>query len=75
MDLLKTLKDLGKGADYIETNNYYFQTHTCPADGKEKKIMLDYTLSSDVVDNILRIGICKDCGQVYYHKDFSAKSF
>ncbi len=75
MDLIESLKELGGGKDYVETNNYYFQNHLCEADGKNKKIMLDYTLSSDVSDNIIRLGICRECGRIYYHRDFKDGSF
>lgn len=73
MDLLSKLKEISKVSDFEETKNYYFQTHLC--NNKEVKVMLDYTLSNDTDDNILRFGICPHCGKCFYHKDFQSKGF
>ncbi len=74
-DLLNYLKSTGSIKNFAETKNYYFDYHNCPACGNNKiKIRLDYTLSNDIDDAILRIGICEDCHLCLYHKDFQSKS-
>lgn len=73
MDLLSKLKEVSQSSDFVETNNYYFQTHLC--NNEEVKVMLDYTLSNDKDDSILRLGICPHCGKCFYHKDFESKGF
>lgn len=75
MDLIEVFKQLGRCEEYEETKNYYFERHLCPKDGKEKKIMLNYTFSGDITDRIIRLGRCEKCGRVFYHKDFSNKLF
>lgn len=73
MDLLSKIKEAAQASDFVETKNYYFQTHLCNND--EVKVMLDYTLSNDKDDSILRLGICPHCGKCFYHKDFQSKGF
>lgn len=73
MDLLSKLKEVSQTSDFAETKNYYFQTHLC--NNEEVKVMLDYTLSNDKDDSILRFGICPRCGKCFYHKDFQSKGF
>lgn len=73
MDLLSKIKEAAQASDFVETKNYYFQTHLCNND--EVKVMLDYTLSNDKDDSILRFGICPQCGKCFYHKDFQSKGF
>lgn len=73
MDLLSKLKEVSKSTDFVETSNYYYQTHSC--NNNEVKVMLDFTLSNDRDDSILRFGICPHCGKCFYHKDFESKGF
>lgn len=75
MDLVCELKRIGSLDEFVESGNYYFQRHKCEASGKEEKVMLDFTLSNDTTDKILRFGVCKECGKVFYHRDFSSKMF
>ncbi len=75
MDLLQELQKIAGKDDFEESSNYYFQRHSCEKSGKEEKVMLDFTLSNDKTDKILRFGLCEHCGKVFYHRDFSAKSF
>lgn len=74
MELIEVLKDIGAKNEFVKSGNYYYERHIC-SDGEEKKVMMDYTLSSDTTDKILRFGVCEDCGRVFYHNDFSSKSF
>lgn len=73
MDLLSILKETSNASDFVETSNYYFQNHSC--NNKEVKVMLDFTLSNDKDDSILRFGSCPQCGRCFYHKDFESKGF
>lgn len=75
MDLLEELKSIGGRACFEESPNYYFQRHICEKSGKEEKVMLDFTLGNDTTDKILRFGVCERCGKVFYHRDFSSKTF
>ncbi|MCD7905634.1 MAG: hypothetical protein LUC97_06975 [Clostridiales bacterium] len=72
MDLLEVLKETGKSEDFEESKNYYFQRHICKADGKERKVNLDFCLENDITDKALRFGICPGCGKVFYHRDFKS---
>lgn len=74
MDLLEILKNTGRKKEFSESANYYYEKHIC-TDGNEKKVMLDYILSSELADDIIRFGSCPDCGRVFYHRDYSSKSF
>lgn len=73
MDLLSKLKEVSASSEFTETKNYYFETHLC--NGNNVKVMLDYTLSNDRDDSILRFGICPECGRCFYHKDYESKGF
>lgn len=74
-DMLGYLKSLAGIKDFEQTKNYYFDNHKCSAAGNNTvRIRLDYTLSNDVDDAILRFGVCGDCGLCLYHKDFQSKS-
>lgn len=73
MDLLSVLKEASASKEFIESKNYYFQTHMCGSE--EVKVMLDYTLSSDISDKILRFGVCPCCGKCFYHRDYESKGF
>jgi hypothetical protein len=74
-DLLSYLKSTANIKSFAETKNYYFDYHNCAESGNNNvKIRLDYELSSDLDDAILRIGVCEKCGLCLYHKDFRSKS-
>lgn len=75
MDLLSKLKEVSTAKEFVESKNYYFQNHLCLNSNEEVKVMLDYTLSNDRDDNILRFGICPSCGKCFYHKDYESKGF
>ncbi len=75
MDLLSKLKEASASKDFVESRNYYFHTHLCDKAEEDVKVMLDYTLSTDLSDDILRFGVCPHCGKCFYHKDFESKSF
>ena len=75
MDLLSVLKEASASKEFVESKNYYFQTHLCSSENAEVKVMLDYTLSSDLSDKILRFGVCPHCGKCFYHRDYESKGF
>lgn len=75
MDLLSILKEASDSKEFKESKNYYFEKHNCHKKGEEVKVMLDYTLSTDLSDEILRFGKCAHCGVCFYHKDYESKSF
>lgn len=75
MDLLDELKKIGGCTDYARSKNYYYEYHSCPDTGNNEKVMLDFTLKSDLTDDILRFGICPKCGLCIYHRDFNTKDF
>ncbi len=70
MDLLQVLKDAGRSEDFEESKNYYFQKHICAADGRERKVNLDFSLEDDISDKALRFGRCPQCGKVFYHRTY-----
>lgn len=75
MDLLEDLKKIVKSAeDFKETKNYYYESHVCKKTGETKKVYLDYTLSHETTDKILRFGQCSECNMFFYHKDFKSSS-
>ncbi len=73
VDLLAEIRRLSECGDFTESKNYYFETHRCPKKQEDVKVYMDYTFSSDIGDDILRIGICPYCGKCYYHRDFASK--
>jgi hypothetical protein len=74
-DLLNYFKGAANIKTFKETKNYYYDNHNCPSQGNNIiKIRLDYMLSSDLDDAVLRVGICEKCGLCLYHKDFQSKS-
>lgn len=73
MELLSILKKVSGSTEFVESGNYYYEHHQCK-DG-DVKVMLDFTLSNDMDDSILRFGICPHCGKCFYHKDFESKGF
>jgi hypothetical protein len=72
IDLIRNNRDI---SSVEETSGYYYTQHTCATTGESKRVKLDYTLSSDLDDRIIRFGICEDCGKCYYHKDYESKMF
>lgn len=75
MDMLDKLKACNDIKKFINTSNYYFENHNCTKTGNNIKVQLNFTLSNDIDDNILRFGICPECGICFYHKDFQSKSW
>ncbi len=76
MDLLENIKDIMLNASSFEKNkNYYFQNHICKKTGNNIKINLDFKLSNDNTDKIMKFGICKECNKVFYYYDFESSSF
>ncbi len=73
LDLLAEIKRLSECRDFVQSKNYYFETHRCSQKQEDIKVYMDFTFSSDTDDSILRIGICPYCGKCYYHKDFASK--
>lgn len=75
MELLENLKDIFNTASSFEqTKNYYFENHICHKTGDNIKINLNYKISSDDNDKIMKFGICNDCKKVFYHYDFENNS-
>ncbi|MBQ7266673.1 MAG: hypothetical protein IJS61_11345 [Firmicutes bacterium] len=70
IELLKKQKDI---TEYIETKNYYYEYHMCG--NHNKKVMLDYTLSYYVTDEIIKFGICDVCNKCFYKKDYKSKEY
>lgn len=76
MELLDTLKDIMLNADSFEkSKNYYFENHICKKTGNNIKVNLDFKLSNEDNDKIMKLGICKHCKKVFYYYDFESKSF
>lgn len=75
MDLLQILKNLQSVKEFEETKSYYYTYHDCPVKGEHTKVMLDYTLSEETGDEILKIGVCSHCGKGFCHRDFQTKNF
>ena len=71
MDYFSLIQTLGKDIkEFKKTKNFYFEDHICSADGQNKRVRLDYMLSCEESDEVLRFGICKDCGICFCHGDF-----
>ena len=76
MDLLYNLKDIMLNAtNFYESKNYYFENHICEKTGNNIKINLDFKLSNENTDKIMKFGQCKECNTIFYHYDFEAGSF
>lgn len=74
MDYLALLKGFGADVEnYKETKNYYYENHICQATGDNKKVNLDYILSNELTDKVLRFGVCNSCKTCFYHYDFISK--
>lgn len=76
MDLLENLKNMVQTAtEYKQCKNFYFENHTCEKTNENVKVNLDFKLSSDLDDKIMKFGICKHCNTLFYHYDYEARSF
>lgn len=75
MDLLEKLRAFAQSKEFIESRNYYYDYHICSKTNEKEKISLDFTLSNDITDEIIRFGKCEKCGICIYHKDFQNNSF
>ena len=75
MELLDELKAISKAEDFLETKNYYYEYHLCKATGKKEKVQLDFILSNELTDKILKFGFCKECNLCIYHYDYNSKNF
>lgn len=75
MDMLDKLKSFSGINNFTRTNNFYYEYHNCGKTGDTVKIDLDYTLSNEKDDSILRFGICPNCGTCIYHKDYQTHSW
>lgn len=76
MDLLEDIKNiLTDSQDFIESQSFYFVNHKCEKTGKTIKVQLDYKLSCDLNDSIVKFGQCSECKTCFYHKDFESRTF
>ena len=75
MDLLAQLSLFAQIKKFEETNNYYYTYHNCPQNGENTKIQLDYTLSTDLSDDIIKLGTCPHCHTGFYHRDHDSRTF
>lgn len=75
MDMLQKLKECMNIKEFVNTSNYYYERHSCTVSHTQVKVQLDYTLSSDTDNDILRFGICPHCGICFYHKDVHNKNW
>lgn len=76
MDLLDNLKDMmATATDFKYCKNFYFENHLCTKTNEFVKINLDFKLSIETDDKVMKFGICKHCNTLFYHNDFEAKSF
>ncbi len=75
MELLDSLKDIILNAKSFEkSKNYYFENHICEKSGNNIKVKLDFKLSNEKNDKIMKFGICNECKKVFYYYDFESKS-
>lgn len=76
MDLLKNMKSIvNNSQNFIESKNFYYENHKCEKTGNNKNIKLDYILSCETTDKILRFGMCDECKTCFYHNDYNSKTF
>lgn len=76
MELLTSIKNLMQNATSFEkSKNFYYENHICQNSGNNKKINLNFKLSSDTTDKIVKFGMCEDCGKVFYHSDYESTTF
>lgn len=75
MDLLYIIRNIVENStQFVKCSNYYYENHICSKTNESKKVQLDYKLSCDTSDNIVKLGHCPDCKTCFYHKDFESKS-
>lgn len=75
MELLGSLKDCVQNAIYYKkSKNFYFEYHICEKTGNNKKVNLDFKLSTEKSDQIMKFGMCPECKTVFYYYDFESKS-
>lgn len=74
MDYLNFLKSF-EAKEYVETKNFYYENHNCKTTGDNIKVNLEYTLSNDDTDKVIRFGICDNCKTCFYHYDFISKGY
>lgn len=76
MELINILKNIIKQASCFEkAKNFYFETHNCPKSGNNEKVNLNFKLSLDNTDKIMKFGICDKCKKVFYYYDFESNDF
>ncbi len=76
MELLDSLKDImSKANGFEKSKNYYFENHICNQTGNNIKVNLDFKLSTETNDKIMKFGICEHCKKVFYYYDFESKTF
>ncbi len=76
MDLLQEMHEIfSKCENCVEVKNYYYENHNCEKSGETKKILMDFILSHETTDKILRFGYCSECKTLFFHKDFNTRSF
>ncbi|MBR6399985.1 MAG: hypothetical protein IKS17_02015 [Firmicutes bacterium] len=69
MDMMEVLRGIGCAKNFKSTSNFYYDDHICGKSGDNIRIRLDYVLSNEVTDDVLRLGVCPDCGLCLYHRD------
>lgn len=73
METLNTVKDmLSNNGELVQTNNFYYERHDCSVAKSNIKVTLDYLIKKDGDPEIARIGMCKHCNTIFYHKDFAS---
>lgn len=73
MELLTSLKNIMENAtDFEKSKNFYYENHICQKSGNNKKVELNFKLSNDNTDKIMKFGICQDCKKVFYYYDFES---
>ena len=72
MDMFNIMREAVSAKKLKKISNYYYEEHICEKTGNNVRIHLDYTLSCDRHDEILRFGVCSQCGTCFYHSDFKS---
>lgn len=69
MEILQKLREIFmEASQYVESKNYYFETHNCTQDENRKvKVRMDYEIKDDRTEDIIRIGICPVCKTAFYY--------
>ncbi len=58
------LEIFDKQNEFIETKNFYFETHDC--NGETVKVQMDYTIESENSGDSIVFGKCPKCNKVFY---------